>query len=313
MVRINYLIMTKIFLIFVDWIKTTIVFISVLLLSYYSIDFSKDFRRDKIFNYGYTRLTIVATFVNTLYIVFQFLEIIHELIEGLNESDNVAEEKHFDPNYIYIGTRIICIRVVLLWILIFWTLKDVSLCKKIEDILEQKFPRYERFTDSDEDRSDHHMIKYDHTLRNCSLLYFSLKILIIYELLGYLSTLWEMRIAYHLGFIQHFAIISRSWICLLLSIGPFLQSWYILLQKNSPRDWLLETKIKNELNYIPGVVAVSKVNIWTVEGMQRVCNLKVKTLDANYDEIQRNIKTLLSNHFTRESDLTIQLEKAGGD
>ena len=96
-------------------------------------------------------------------------------------------------------------------------------------------------------------------------------------------------------------------------MGPFLQSWYILLQKNSPRDWLLETKIQNELNYIPGVVAVSKMNIWTVEGMQRVCNLKIKILESNYDEIQRNIKTLLSSHFTRESDLTIELEKAGVD
>ena len=289
-------------------------FISVLFFSYYSIDLSRDFRRDKTFNYGYTRLTIVATFVNAIYIVFQFLEIIHEIVEGLNENENdVNDTKHFDPNYLYIGTRIIWIRIALLLILIFWTLKDVSLTKKIEDIIEQKFPNYERFTESDEDKSDHHMIKYDHTLRNCSLLYFSLKILVIYELLGYWSTLWEIQVAYHLGFIQNFAIVARSWIWLVLSMGPFLQSWYILLQKNSPRDWLLETKIQNELNYIPGVVAVSKMNIWTVEGMQQVCNLKIKILESNYDEIQRNIKTLLSSHFTRESDLTIELEKAGVD
>lgn len=90
-----------------------------------------------------------------------------------------------------------------------------------------------------------------------------------------------------------------------------MQSSFILLQKNSPRDKMLEAKIKNDLMFIEGVIAVAKINIWTIEGLQRVCNLHIKVLNHNYDEIQRNIKTLLSNHFTRDSDLTVQLDVAG--
>lgn len=98
---------------------------------------------------------------------------------------------------------------------------------------------------------------------------------------------------------------------MLLSIGPFLQSSYILLQKNSPRDKLLEAKVKNELTFVEGVIAVSKINIWTIEGMQRVCDLHIKVISHNYDEIQRNIHSLLNNHFTRDSDLTVQLDLVG--
>lgn len=142
-------------------------------------------------------------------------------------------------------------------------------------------------------------------------MYFSLKILVIYELLGDLSSIWSVLINYHLGLIQHVAVLLRTIVCLILSIGPFMQSSFILLQKNSPRDKMLEAKIKNDLMFIEGVIAVAKINIWTIEGLQRVCNLHIKVLNHNYDEIQRNIKTLLSNHFTRDSDLTVQLDVAG--
>jgi Co/Zn/Cd efflux system component len=57
---------------------SSLVFTWVIYFSYYSIKYSKDFRRDKSFNYGYTRFTIVATFVNTIYILFEFLEYLIE-------------------------------------------------------------------------------------------------------------------------------------------------------------------------------------------------------------------------------------------
>lgn len=102
------------------------------------------------------------------------------------------------------------------------------------------------------------------------MLYFSLKILIIYELLGDLSNIWGTLVPIHLGIVQHTAVALRSVICLILTIGPFMQSSFILLQKNSPKDKELEAKIKNELMFIEGIIAVSKLNIWTIEGMQRV-------------------------------------------
>lgn len=135
--------------------------------------------------------------------------------------------------------------------------------------------------------------------------------MIIYELLGNMSGIWGMLVSYHLGFVQHIAVVLRTVLCLLLSIGPFMQSSYILLQKNSPRDKQLEAKIKNELTFIEGVIAVTKTHIWTIEGMQRVCDLHIKVISKNYDEIQRNIHTLLTNHFTRDSDLTVQLDVVG--
>lgn len=63
--------------------------------------------------------------------------------------------------------------------------------------------------------------------------------------------------------------------------------------------------------FIEGVIAVMKLNVWTIEGMQRVCNIHIKVLNKNYDEIQRSIHELLSPHFTRDSDLTVQLDVAG--
>lgn len=90
-----------------------------------------------------------------------------------------------------------------------------------------------------------------------------------------------------------------------------MQSSFILLQKNSPKDKELESKIKNELMFIEGVIAVVKINIWTIEGMQRVCSLHIKILDQNYGEIQTSINELLSSHFARSSDLTVQLDIAG--
>ena len=244
-------------------------FTSVILFSYYSIKYSKDFRRDKEFNYGYTRLTIIATFVNSVYIIFEFLELIKDFIEGINEHDVEEDTHEIDETYIYFGTRIFAVRIALLSILVFWTLREVSLIKKIEDVLEKNFPKYERrFTETNERTQD--LYKSDDTLKNCSLLYFSLKILIIYELLGNMSNIWGVIVPCHLGLVQHTAIALRSIICLLLSIGPFMQSSFILLQKNSPKDKELESKINKELMFIEGVIAVTKLNIWTIEGMQRV-------------------------------------------
>ena len=96
----------------------------------------------------------------------------------------------------------------------------------------------------------------------------------------------------------------------MLSIAPFMQSSFILLQKNSPKDKELESKIKNELMFIEGVLAVVKLNIWTIEGMQRVANIHIKILDTNYAEVQRSIQELLGSHFSRDSDLTVQLDTA---
>jgi len=90
-----------------------------------------------------------------------------------------------------------------------------------------------------------------------------------------------------------------------------MQSSFILLQKNSPRDKELEAKIKNEMMFIEGVIAVSKLHIWTIEGMQRVCNMHIKALNKNYDEIQRSIHELLNGHFVRDSDLTVQIDLTG--
>lgn len=140
-------------------------FTCVLLFSYYSIKHSKDFRRDKEFNYGYTRLTIIATFVNALYIIFEFLELIKDLTEGLSDHAHETDPHDFDENYIYYGTRIFSVRIALLLILLFWTLKDVSLVGKIEDIIETNFPKYERiFSDVDEQTTDG--FKSDTSLRN---------------------------------------------------------------------------------------------------------------------------------------------------
>jgi divalent metal cation (Fe/Co/Zn/Cd) transporter len=280
-----------------------------MLFSYYSIKYSKDFRRDKEFNYGYTRLTIIATFVNAVYIIFEFLELIKDLTEGLSDHAHEDNPHDVDENYIYYGIRIFSVRIALLSILLFWTLKDVSLIRKIEDIIENNFPKYERiFSEGDEQIDE---FKSDNTLRNWSLLYFSLKILIIYELLGDMSNIWTVLVSYHLGLLQHIAVVLRSVICLVLSFGPFFLSSFILLQKNSPKDKELESKIKNELMFIEGVIAVLKLNVWTIEGMQRVWNIHIKVLDRNYDEMQRSIHELLGTHFTRDSDLTVQLDVAG--
>jgi len=135
--------------------------------------------------------------------------------------------------------------------------------------------------------------------------------LILYELLGNISVVWDMLVSYHLGLVQHLAMVLRTLLCLALSIGPFLQSSYILLQKNSPRDRVFEAKLKNELLFVKGVIAVTKTHIWSIEGMQRVCNLHIKVMNEDYDTIQRNIYQLLNGHFTRDSDLTVQLDKAG--
>lgn len=140
-------------------------FTSVLLFSYYSIKYSKDFRRDKEFNYGYTRLTIIATFVNSAYLLFEFLELIKEFLHEFRGHGKSEEHHEFDESYIYFGTRIFAVRIALMSILLFWTLKDVSLIKKIEDILERNFPNYERrLTDTDD--VGHDVFKTDKTLRN---------------------------------------------------------------------------------------------------------------------------------------------------
>ncbi|CAI2386348.1 unnamed protein product [Moneuplotes crassus] len=233
-------------------------FTSVILFSYYSIKYSKDFRRDKEFNYGYTRLTVIATFVNSVYIIFEFLELLKDFAHGIHEHHEEGETHHFDETYVYFGTRIFAVRIALLLILVFWTLREVSLVRKIEDILEKNFPKYERKL-TEAEGGDHNVFKSDKTLRNCSLLYFSLKILIIYELLGNLSMIWGVLVNYHLGLIQHTAVILRTTVCMVLSIAPFMQSSFILLQKNSPKDKELEAKIKNELMFIEGVLALTLI------------------------------------------------------
>ena len=199
----------SIFLLIRDGLNS-IAFTSVVLFNYYSIKYSKDFRRDKTFNYGYTRLTIIATSVNTVYIAFEFLELTHELLEGFYEHEEEDTPHDVDPNYIYIGIRVLSIRIILLLYLIFWTLRDVSLINKLEDIIESKFPNYERFTENIDQTDTHDLFKTNSTLKSCSLIYFSLKILIIYELLGNASSIWGMFIPHHLGLVQHLAIFLRS-------------------------------------------------------------------------------------------------------
>jgi divalent metal cation (Fe/Co/Zn/Cd) transporter len=135
------------------------------LFCYFSINLSKDFRRDREFNYGYTRFTVVATFINTIYILFEFLELIHELTEGLSEHEEEDNPHDADEYYLFYGTRILCIKIALLLVLFLWTLKDVSLLNKIEDILERNFPAYERFV-TDEDDVAAGTVQSDKTLKN---------------------------------------------------------------------------------------------------------------------------------------------------
>ena len=142
---------------------TSFAFTLIILFSYYSIKYSRDFHRDRNFNYGYTRFTIVSTFVNTVYIIFEFLELIHELTEGLSDHEEEVSPHDSNENFLYFGTRITAIKIALLSILLFITLRDVSLIKKIEDIIEMNFPKYERkFTDTDDNTTD--QMKSDKTL-----------------------------------------------------------------------------------------------------------------------------------------------------
>ncbi len=77
-------------------------------------------------------------------------------------------------------------------------------------------------------------------------------------------------------------------------------------------NYVESSKIKKDLSFIEGILFVEKINIWTIEGLQRVCNLKIRINSKdNYDAIQIRVKELLSSHFTRESDLTVQLDVAG--
>ena len=103
--------------------------------------------------------------MNTIYILFEFLELVHSLTEGISEHEEEENPHDFDPNYKFYGLRVLSIRIALMSILIFWTLRDVSLIKKIEDIVEKNFPRYERiFSETDEDATD--KFRSDQTLRN---------------------------------------------------------------------------------------------------------------------------------------------------
>jgi hypothetical protein len=170
----------------------SLIFAFVLLSSYFSIIFARNTIRDNSFNYGYTRVTVAATFVNSVYMIFFFLfelsRVTHEILEGFGGHAEEESVHHTGEFYIYLGTRLNGIRLALYIIIIFWTLKEVSVVQKLEDMIVSAYPKYERRFQVDDEGYYYNDIQ----LKNCSLLYFSLKVMFIYELIESVSTIWAM-------------------------------------------------------------------------------------------------------------------------
>ena len=62
----------------------SIILIAMLVMNYYAVTKARQ-ERDQKFNYGYQRLSLMAAFINTIYIMsnslFTFMETIHHMIE----------------------------------------------------------------------------------------------------------------------------------------------------------------------------------------------------------------------------------------
>lgn len=129
---------------------------------------------------------------------------------------------------------------------ILWTLKDVSLFNNIEELIVN-ITSSSRVRESEDEEEFH--------ISNDSILYFSLKILMIYEFLVEVSNGWSLLVVTHFGLIQHLIVVVRNLALLLLTIPPFFQSAYVLLHKNFPTNKELDKDIKT-VTLIEGVLAI---------------------------------------------------------
>ena len=93
----------------------------------------------------------------------------------------------------------------------------------------------------------------DVPLKNCTLLYFQLKLLFIFEAFEAMANIWSSLFSIHFGPLQHALSLGISLTMLILALPPFIQSVYILLQRNFPVDRDLEEKIKRDVAFMDGV------------------------------------------------------------
>ena len=131
------------------------------------------------------------------------------------------------------------------------------------------------------------------------------------ELLVNMSTLWSSLVLAPLGSVQHALSFSTIVAIFLLAMPAFAHSTYILLQKNYPASADLEGDMK-KVSFVEGVLAVTKANLWTVDGKERVGTVRAHiTPEADYYRVQAEIFGLIGKHFSKSTNLTIHLERAG--
>ena len=270
-----------------DGLNNSIV-IGALYCSYISITYALNHSPDADYNYGYNRVTVLATFVNTVYILFYFIfsttHVIHEVIEGFY--DHQAEEKthHGTSKAAGIVMIVVLLRILTYLAFLFVTLKSTPFFSEFKPIVKYLSSRFnepireEESDDGDLANSPKSLPlttdEDDHEFYSDSILYFSIKVLIVYELCLSLGQIWSTYVTTHFGILQHLLVFAIILSLTLTIIPVFMQTSYVLMQKNFPRTQMLKTTMK-EITYVEGVKEVIKDQVWTIDGSSRVGNLRL--------------------------------------
>ena len=120
---------------------STLIIIFALVVSFKAIKYSMTHKEDSEYNYGYSRLTIIATFSNTIYLIFYFMfngmHVLHEIIESYGdhtESEEVAH--HGKSNASSFVTWVLIFKIMAyLWIL-FTTLSKIQMWPMIKPVYD---------------------------------------------------------------------------------------------------------------------------------------------------------------------------------
>lgn len=114
-------------------------------------------------------------------------------------------------------------------------------------------------------------------------------------------------IPFHFGLLQNLFIFGLI-ILLAATIFPvFVQTGYILMQKNYPKSSALNEAIW-DISFIEGVKEVKETKIFNLDGVTKVATVKViKDSKSHYKNVQNKVIAHLAQYFRSKEHLTVEV------
>jgi len=272
----------------------TMLMVAALFISVKCLQLSQ-LERDEHYSCGYERFNILAAFVNTVYIffnfIFEFVENLHHIVEhwdqeghaeGGSEDESAPKDAttllHEDQNHLANTNLYVSIFAIvrILVILVFLYLESEKV--GIQQYMQANWWGWQA-----------RMSQVKFKLREClqwnsfRFNVYSVYLLMTCELLENLGLFWSHLLCLNFGLMENVLSLLKGMAIFALAVPLFLDSIFILIQKVTPAHMstVMEHKMK-KIAYIEGVIDVQEWHMWCRDKSHRVCTLKLGvTEDAN--------------------------------